>query len=85
MGSISGRVREVVAIHGKIIEDFSKVSDSDNLYASGMTSHASVNVMLALENEFDVEFLDTQLQRSTFQSIDSICHVLRELGIVDSE
>lgn len=84
MGSVSRRVRDVVAIQGKIVEDLAKMTDSDDLYVAGMSSHASVNVMLALENEFEVEFLDSQLRRSSFQSIDSICQVLFELGVDDS-
>jgi acyl carrier protein len=82
--SVSRRVRDVVAIQGKLVSDLDKLSGSDDLYAAGMTSHASVNVMLALENEFDVEFLDSQLRRSSFQSIDSICQVLFALGVDDS-
>ena len=37
-----------------------------------MTSHASVNLMLALEDHFDVEFPDEMLTRSAFESISSI-------------
>ena len=37
-----------------------------------MTSHASVNVMLALEGEFDIEFPDHMLKRSVFESIEAI-------------
>ncbi len=43
-----------------------------DLYDAGMTSHASVNLMLALEDEFDVEFPDELLTRSVFSSIESI-------------
>jgi acyl carrier protein len=44
-----------------------------------MTSHASVNVMLALEGEFDVEFPDHMLKRSVFDSISSISAAIGEL------
>jgi acyl carrier protein len=37
-----------------------------------MTSHASVNVMLALEDAFDFEFAEKMLKKSTFESIASI-------------
>jgi acyl carrier protein len=37
-----------------------------------MTSHASVNVMLALEEAFDFEFPETMLKKSTFESIAAI-------------
>ena len=44
-----------------------------------MTSHASVNVMLALEDAFDLEFPDRMLKRSVFESIDAISVALTEL------
>jgi acyl carrier protein len=44
-----------------------------------MTSHASVNLMLALEDAFDVEFPDHMLKRSVFESISAIGEALREL------
>ena len=52
--------------------------DTD-LYQAGMTSHASVNVMLALEGEFDVEFPDHMLKRSVFESITTIRMAIDEL------
>ncbi len=84
MGSVSSRVRDVLAVHGQLVEDLDAMSDAADLYVAGMTSHASVSVMLALENEFDVEFPDADLLRSSFESIDAICHVLEKLGISDS-
>ena len=45
-----------------------------------MTSHANcVNVMLALEDAFDIEFPDRMLKRSVFESISSIREALSEL------
>jgi acyl carrier protein len=44
-----------------------------------MTSHASVNVMLALEDRFDVEFPDRMLTREVFESIAAIERALDEL------
>ncbi len=81
MSSVSESVRGVVAAHAHLMVEVDKIGDSDDLYENGMTSHATVNVMLALENEFDVEFPDADLRRSSFQSIDSICRVLETLGV----
>ena len=39
------------------------LAEDADLYEAGMTSHASVNVMLALEDAFDVEFPDRMLKR----------------------
>jgi acyl carrier protein len=44
-----------------------------------MTSHASVNVMIALEDAFDIEFLDSMLKRSVFESISSIAAAIEEV------
>ncbi|MGV9480984.1 acyl carrier protein, partial [Gordonia aichiensis] len=51
----------------------------DDLFAVGLTSHASVNVMLALEDEFDIEFPDEALKRATFSSIQSMAEVVGKL------
>ncbi|HEY7008262.1 MAG TPA: acyl carrier protein, partial [Jatrophihabitantaceae bacterium] len=61
--------------------DVNTLSDQDDLYAAGLTSHASVNVMLALEDEFDLEFPDELLRKSTFASVDSIRDALTQLGV----
>ena len=45
-----------------------------------MTSHASVNVMLALEGAFDIEFPDELLKRSVFASIASIRDAVAGIG-----
>jgi acyl carrier protein len=56
------------------------LSDDDDLYQAGMTSHASVNVMLALEDAFDIEFPDRMLKRSVFESVAAIQAALTELA-----
>jgi acyl carrier protein len=53
--------------------------DDDDLFRLGMTSHASVSVMLALEDSFGMEFPEHMLRRSTFESIGSIRRTLTEL------
>ena len=74
-------IREIVSVHGRLLVDVDAVDDDANLYEAGMTSHASVNLMLALEDRFDVEFPDEMLTRSAFQSIASIRSSLASLGI----
>jgi acyl carrier protein len=74
-------IRSVLAAHARLPLDVSTLSAQADLYQAGMTSHASVNVMLALEDHFDVEFPDRMLKRSVFESIDSIAAALRELQV----
>ena len=72
-------VREIVKEHGRLAVDVETLADGDSLYEAGMTSHASVNVMLALEDAFDVEFPDEMLKRSVFESVAAIAGALQQL------
>ena len=73
------RIRSVLRDHGRLNLDAQQLGMDADLYQSGMTSHASVNVMLALEGAFDIEFPDHLLKRSVFSSIDSIRQALAGL------
>jgi len=46
-----------------------EAADDADLFALGFTSHATGNVMLAIEDELDLEFPDELLTRSTFESV----------------
>jgi acyl carrier protein len=72
------RIRAVLQRHGRLGKDASQLSENDDLYAAGMTSLASVNVMLALESEFGVEFPDQMLNRSMFITVGAIEAALRK-------
>jgi acyl carrier protein len=74
-------IRRVLEQHGKLPVDISTLTDDADLYQAGLTSHASVNVMLALEDEFDVEFPDELLRKGTFESVTSIESALTGLGV----
>ena len=74
------RIRAVLANHGRLSVDVGSSGPDVDLYDAGMTSHATVNVMLALEGEFDIEFPDEMLNRSVFASIASIRTALVAIG-----
>jgi acyl carrier protein len=73
------RIREIVRQHGRLAQDDPALAADADLYRAGMSSHAGVNVMLALEAAFDVEFPDRMLTRSVFASIASIRTAIEEL------
>jgi acyl carrier protein len=78
-------IREVLAEHGRLAVDANAIDENADLFASGMTSHASVNVMLALEDAFDIEFSEKMLRKSTFESIAAIrAGVLEMQGVTAS-
>ena len=73
-------IRRVLSEHARLPVDVDTLADETDLFASGMTSHASVNLMLALEDAFDLEFPDRMLTRAVFESIGSISAAIDELA-----
>jgi acyl carrier protein len=70
--SVREAIRSVIRQHGRLPVDVDTLADDADLFQAGMSSHASVNVMLALEDTFDIEFPDALLKRSVFESVAGI-------------
>lgn len=62
-------IRRIVGAYAQISVGLDSLQDRDDLYDLGMTSHATVNVMLALEDAFDIEFPEELLAKETFESV----------------
>ena len=76
---MTDEIRTIIKQHGRLASDADSLANDADLYQAGMSSHARINVMLALENHFDVELPDRMLTRSVFESIASIEAALTEL------
>jgi acyl carrier protein len=76
---VHDEIRQIISEHARLPVDIDSIPDGADLYEAGMTSHASVNVMLGLEDHFDIEFPDRMLKRSAFESISAIASALNEL------
>lgn len=81
--TIDAKIREVLDGHAKLRAAAADLAADDDLYRAGLTSHASVSVMLALEDGFEVEFTDDMLRKSTFQSIAAIRQALLQVGVTE--
>jgi acyl carrier protein len=79
MNDTNGRIRSVLKEHARLAIDVDQLRDDSDLFQAGMTSFASVNVMLALEGAFDMEFPDRMLRRGVFESIEAISAAVEEL------
>ena len=79
MDALDPAIRAVVREYARLLVDVDVLDADDDLFEAGMTSYASVNVMLALEEAFDIEFPDSMLNRGVFVSIASIRRALLEL------
>lgn len=76
---MEARIRELIAVRRLVPVAVEDITDDADLYELGMTSFASVQLMLALEETFDVEFPEHMLNRKTFATIAAIDRSLAEL------
>lgn len=81
MSSVDEQIRAVLGEYGGLVVDLAALGETDDLYQAGFTSHASVNVMLGLEDAFQVEFPDSLLKKGTFQTVRAIREALESLGV----
>jgi acyl carrier protein len=70
--SMNTTIRELLVKFGKLPVAVDQVADDADLYAAGLTSFASVQLMLGIEDAFDIEFPDNLLNRKSFASISAI-------------
>ncbi|HET9652562.1 MAG TPA: acyl carrier protein, partial [Usitatibacter sp.] len=73
------QIRGLLAQHARLLVDTSQLDEDTDLYQAGLTSLSTVNLMLAIEEHFDVEFLDRMLGRKTFGSIRALNEAIAEL------
>ena len=76
---MTAAIRQILEDHARLSVDAASLDERADLYQAGMTSHASVNVMLALEDAFDIEFPDSMLKRGVFESIAAIDEAVRTI------
>lgn len=76
---IEEQIRRVLSDRGQVPSDVAAIDSTHSLYDAGMTSHATVKVMLGLEDAFDIEFPDELLKRSVFDQISSIADAIEKL------
>ncbi|WP_354686186.1 acyl carrier protein [Cupriavidus necator] len=72
-------IRGILAQVARLDVPVDTLADDADLYEAGLTSVASVHLMLALEHAFDFEIPDTMLNRELFRSIDSLAAAATKL------
>ena len=73
------RVRTIVGSLNLVPVPVNGLSDDDNLFDAGMTSFGSVQLMLAVEEEFDIEFPNSLLTRKTFATLGGLISAVDQL------
>ena len=80
-GRMRDRLREILSQHGRLSVPVEQLADRSDLYQAGLTSLATVGLMLAIEDAFDIEFPDALLSRKTFRSIDALAVAIERLQV----
>lgn len=65
-------IRTILSEVARLDVPVESLDDQADLYAAGLSSLATVHVMLAMENEFGIEIPDRLLTRQLFRSINSL-------------
>ncbi len=69
---MNSTIREILSKFGQLPVPVDTIADEADLYAAGLSSFASVQLMLGIEDAFDIEFPDSMLNRKSFASIKAI-------------
>lgn len=65
-------IRTILSKVAQLPQPIGEIPDDADLYALGLSSFASVQLMLGIEDAFDLEFPDRYLNRKSFASIKAI-------------
>lgn len=77
---MQAKIRAILERLGEIPAAGTLPDDAD-LYAAGLSSYGTVELMVALESEFAVEFPDGLLTRATFGSVGALAAAVA--GLLD--
>ena len=77
---MNATIRSLLTKLGRLPVDVASLADDQDLYAAGLTSFSAVQLMLGLEESFDVEFPERMLNRKTFASIAAIAAAIDEIA-----
>lgn len=66
------KIRDILKTTGRLPVDVATLADDADLHNAGLTSFGTVELMMALEEAFDVEFPDKMMNRRNFASIAAI-------------
>jgi len=79
MATMQDEIREILAQSGRLAIPVDNLADESDLFAAGLDSLAIVNVLMSIEERFDVELPDEMLSRRSFSSIATLKRVVADL------
>ncbi|MCJ2130131.1 acyl carrier protein [Methylobacterium sp. E-045] len=74
-------IRETLKSVAALSETTDSLGEDDNLFDKGLDSFGSVQLMLALEERYNIEFPDNLLNRRSFSTIRIIVETVSKLTV----
>ncbi len=79
IAEVEATLRQILQDHGKLSVPTLKIGTADDLYALGLSSLATVSLMLAIEASFDLEIPDEMLTRDNFRTLTALGALVHRL------
>ena len=79
MASIEEQIRQVLTESGRLAVPTGSLDSEADLFTVGLDSLAIVNVLMSLEERFDIELPDELLSRRSFSNIAMIEEIITNL------
>ena len=76
---MNATIRELLKSTGRLAVDVDALCDTDDLHNAGLTSFATVELMMTLEDKFGIEYPDRMMNRRHFATIAAIEGAVRQL------
>jgi acyl carrier protein len=76
---VKSAIRQIIKETAHFEVSMDSMSDDDDLYEAGLSSLNTIQLMLAIERHFDIEIPDHMLNRSLFQSVNSLSDAITSL------
>lgn len=80
MTTMQDQIRQILSENGRLSVPVESLDEHSDLFAAGLDSLAIVNVLMSLEETFDIELPDDKLSRKSFASIGTIRSVVEDLA-----
>ncbi|AXF23707.1 acyl carrier protein [Burkholderia pyrrocinia] len=76
---VKNEIRTILKHVAHLEAAIDSIGDGDDLYEAGLSSLDTIQLMLAIEKQFNIEIPDEMLNRNLFRSIDALANTVATL------
>ena len=77
--SIEERVKKLLVNNAELSKGFDEITNDEDLSLIGMNSITYIKIIVAIEDEFDIEINDEDLDYRMFGNINKISELIKEM------